>query len=288
MGNKEMTAKTSVAYGEIMRKTFQERFLAAVILLVVVFLSVQYLPDIGFFSVLQLVILVSLVEFYNLFRETEYPYYKILGIFIALMMSASFLFESVTLEMVLLCGLFMAAAFSLLFVRKFETLAPFASAMALTLVGPLYVNLTVNHVYLLRMERGAYYIYFLILVIVCGDSGAYFIGKFWGRHLLAPKVSPRKTWEGSLGGLVCAGLGAVFVQQVLITPMALWKAVLVAFLVHVVAQLSDLLESLFKRAAGKKDSSSVLGGHGGFLDRLDSFILAAPFFYYLLKVIRLS
>jgi len=152
----------------------------------------------------------------------------------------------------------------------------------------MYISLTINHVYLLRLESGAVYVYFLVIIIIFGDTAAYFVGKFWGKHPLAPKASPRKTWEGTFGGLVFAALGALFIQQVLIPDILLWKAVVVAVLVHIFAQIGDLLESLFKRSAGRKDSSHVLAGHGGFLDRVDSFVLAAPFFYFILKIIRLN
>ncbi|MGD2295921.1 MAG: phosphatidate cytidylyltransferase [Candidatus Aminicenantes bacterium] len=288
MRDKEITDKPSVPYSRIVKKTFQERFLAALILLVVVFLAVQFLSDILFFCVLQIILLVSLVEFYSLFDDTESPPYKILGLLIALLVSASFLLTAVSLGLALVCGLFFAASYSLLFLRKAKTLASFAVSMALTFMGPLLINFTVSHVFLLRQERGAFYIYFLIFIIICGDTAAYFIGKFWGSHQLAPKASPHKTWEGSLGGIAFAGVGGLCVQQFLIPDIVLWKAILVAFLVHFMAQIGDLLESLFKRSAGKKDSSSLLGGHGGFLDRVDSFVLAAPFFYYILKIFRLN
>jgi len=126
-------------------------------------------------------------------------------------------------------------------------------------------------------------IYFLLAVIFIGDTGAYLIGKAVGRHKLAPLASPRKTWEGSVGGILFACLGGIAAQQILLQDAVLWKAVVFAFVVHVVAQFSDPLESLFKRAAGVKDSSNLLPGHGGFFDRIDSLILAAPFFYYMLK-----
>ena len=277
-----------VSYWGIVKKTFKERFLVSVVLMGGLFLAIQYLPDIGFFCVLQILIIVSLLEFYNLFQGTKNPPYQILGLIMSLLISVSFLFETITLEMVLFSSLFLAAAYALVFLKRAETLAPFANAIALTLLGPLFVTFTLNYVYLLRLEKGAVYVYFLMIIIILGDTAAYFVGKFWGKHLLAPKASPRKTWEGTFGGFVFAGLGALFVQQVLIPDILLWKAVGVAVLVHIFAQIGDLLESLFKRAVGRKDSSNILAGHGGFLDRIDSFVLTAPFFYFILKIIRLN
>ena len=288
MRNREVRVKNSVPYGEIFRSTARERFLPALLLIAASVSAIQFLPGLGFFAVLQLVIFLSLLEFYNLYSDSENPPYKVLGILVALMISASFLFDVISLEIALLAGLFLAAVYPLLFFKKKDSLSPFASAMALTLLGPVYINLTVNHIYLLREDRGALFIFYLIIIIIFGDTGAYFVGKFWGKRRLAPKISPHKTWEGGAAGLVCAALGGVLVQAVFFPEMVLWKAGLIAILVHVVAQMSDLLESLFKRSAGKKDSSTILSGHGGFLDRVDSFILAAPFFYYILKIVRLD
>jgi phosphatidate cytidylyltransferase len=140
-----------------------------------------------------------------------------------------------------------------------------------------------NYFYLLRLEKGPFYIYFLFAVIFLGDTGAYLFGKLLGRHKMTPMASPNKTWEGSVGGLVFACLGAMAAQQVLLREIGILEAALSGFFVHAVAQLSDPLESLFKRAAGVKDSSNFLPGHGGFLDRIDSLILATPFFYYIIR-----
>lgn len=288
MKNETVRVKNSVPYWGIFRSTVRERFLPALLLIVTVVLAIQLLPGLGFFAVLQIVILLCLLEFYKLYDGSKRSPYKILGLLMAVPISASFVFEAVSLEIALLAVLFLAAVCPLLFLKKKETLFPFASAMALTLLGPVYIDFTVNHIYLLREERGTGFIYFLILIVVLGDTGAYFVGKFWGKRRLAPKTSPRKTWEGGAAGLACAALAAVLARFLFIPDMILWKAALIAVLVHAVAQTSDLLESLFKRSAGKKDSSSVLGGHGGFLDRIDSFILAAPFFYYILKIVRLG
>jgi phosphatidate cytidylyltransferase len=115
-----------------------------------------------------------------------------------------------------------------------------------------------------------------------------YVGKALGKHKLASLASPKKTVEGAIGGLITACLAGLLIQQLLLKEAVLWKALVFAFCIHLVAQISDPVESLFKRAAGVKDSSSLLAGHGGFLDRIDSLIFAAPLFYFLLKYIGLS
>ena len=260
--------------------SLRKRLPTALVLLVLFFLVVQFMPPTGYFVVLQILILVSLFEFYNLFRYRNLFPEKILGAVLALTISLSFYFEEISLEIVLFGCLFLVALYFVISFTTVEKLVHFPSSLALTFFGAVYLSFTLNYFYLLREEKGLFYVYFLLIVISCGDTGAYFFGKLFGRHKLVPIASPNKTWEGSFGGIVFAALGALVAQQLLMTGIVLWKAILTGVLVHAVAQISDPLESLFKRAVGVKDSSKALPGHGGFLDRVDSLILATPFFYY--------
>ncbi len=115
------------------------------------------------------------------------------------------------------------------------------------------------------------------LVIWGGDSGAYYVGTRFGRHRLAPVVSPKKSWEGAVGGTLLSFF-AIWVCRTVFFPELPWGLGLaVAALLAVLAPLGDLVESLFKRDAGVKDSSDAIPGHGGFLDRTDSLFFAAPF-----------
>lgn len=117
---------------------------------------------------------------------------------------------------------------------------------------------------------------FLLLLVVAADVGAYFVGRRYGRHKLAPRVSPGKTWEGVLGGLASAGvLAALGVWWFGMKPAAFLGLCLIVVLASI---LGDLTESLFKRHAGLKDSGNLLPGHGGLLDRVDSITAAAPVF----------
>jgi phosphatidate cytidylyltransferase len=119
----------------------------------------------------------------------------------------------------------------------------------------------------------------LLVIIWVGDTAAYYGGRAMGRHLLAPKVSPKKTIEGAIAGLVGSVIAGV--------AGAIWLHVPVSGLIWISAataiagQVGDLAESVLKRSAGVKDSSSIIPGHGGILDRLDSLFFAAPIFYWL-------
>jgi phosphatidate cytidylyltransferase len=260
-----------------------KRVATAVVLLPIAFVSIHYLPRFWFFCIVQIFILASLLEFYNLPRIKGLYLPKTIGVILALVISVSFLWEEFPLGLALFCCLFLIGVYFVLFTDKVEKLVQFPAAIALTFFGVFYLSFTLNHFNLLRDEKGPYYLYFLIAVVAMGDTGAFLFGRKFGRHKMTPLASPKKTWEGSFGGIVAACLTGILIQQLLIREAVLWKAVLLAFVIHAMAQISDPLESLFKRAAGVKDSSNLLPGHGGFFDRLDSLILALPFFYYLLR-----
>ena len=111
-----------------------------------------------------------------------------------------------------------------------------------------------------------------------GDTSAYFAGKAFGRHKLHPKVSPNKTWEGAIGGLVGSALGGWLLAVILKLPIETAPALAFAGIGGAIGQVGDLAESLVKRACGVKDSGALLPGHGGLLDRIDGLIFALPFF----------
>ncbi|NIP43791.1 MAG: hypothetical protein GWO41_16760 [candidate division Zixibacteria bacterium] len=130
---------------------------------------------------------------------------------------------------------------------------------------------------------GAFWIWFLFAVIFICDTAAYFIGKPFGRIKFSPTVSPNKTVEGFIAGLVFGSLMAYVFSLLAFQDIAKWKMVLLGFTIALVGQLADLMESLFKRRMGVKDSSNIIPGHGGVLDRFDSTLLALPALYFMLK-----
>lgn len=124
--------------------------------------------------------------------------------------------------------------------------------------------------------------YVLILVWIA-DIGAYFAGRAWGQAKLAPRVSPGKSWAGVWGGLAAVALYALIVTQVLVLPLGLGLTfIMVSLVVASISIVGDLNESMFKRVSGLKDSSNLLPGHGGILDRIDSLTAAVPVFAFLL------
>ena len=120
------------------------------------------------------------------------------------------------------------------------------------------------------------------------DSGAYYLGSHFGRHRLAPSVSPKKSWEGILGGAALAAFGVWFCRTVFFGTLPVATAAALFVAVSVLAPIGDLIESVFKRDAGVKDSSDLIPGHGGFLDRTDSLFFAAPFVLALFILLGVS
>jgi phosphatidate cytidylyltransferase len=150
------------------------------------------------------------------------------------------------------------------------------------LFGALYLGGLFGFLVVLRQQaNGIAATFFVLLVVWATDAGAYFAGRAWGRRALLPRVSPGKTWEGSLAGLVCGvGIGALLFAA---DGHLASSGALAGGVVSVAGQIGDLVESNFKRFVGAKDSGTVLPGHGGVLDRFDSALFALPAAYYLLK-----
>jgi phosphatidate cytidylyltransferase len=145
----------------------------------------------------------------------------------------------------------------------------------------LYVGGFLLHVPLLRaLEQGREWVLFLLLVTFATDTAAYFVGRSVGRTPLAPSISPSKTWEGSVGGMLGAVGMAVLANFVLGLNVLLIEALILGLLIGVVGQLGDLAESRIKRLGDVKDSGTIIPGHGGLLDRLDSIVLNVLVVYY--------
>jgi len=162
---------------------------------------------------------------------------------------------------------------------------------AWTIVGALYVGWMLSYWLNLRgLDDGRNWVYLAMLITFANDTGAYFIGRARGKHKLAPMISPAKTWEGAIGGLVSAILAAIIIALVLTLvshfTFKYWQIILLGFLVSLFAQLGDLVESLLKRNTGVKESGNLLPGHGGILDRFDSLIfVGAVVYYYVIWVV---
>lgn len=165
---------------------------------------------------------------------------------------------------------------------------PYIANVATTILGFVYCGYFPLHLLLLRDISSAQYhdglgfVVMMFTAILLTDVGCYYAGSRFGKHKLAPVVSPNKTIEGSMGGAICAILGAIVIGY-FIQGVVWYVSFFAGLFCTVFAQIGDLCESLLKRDAGVKDSGNSLPGHGGFLDRTDSFIFTIPVMYYFCK-----
>lgn len=149
-----------------------------------------------------------------------------------------------------------------------------------TLLGIIYVAGPLGFLLaIVMLERGRFLLFFIFFIIWSGDTGAYYVGKNFGKRLLAPKVSPGKTIEGSIGGIFGSLVGGLTAWFWFLEGISLTHCLIVIIICGIIGQFGDLAESIIKRSAGVKDSGSIIPGHGGILDRIDSLIFAGPVFY---------
>lgn len=174
---------------------------------------------------------------------------------------------------------------------------PYIANVATTILGFLIAWLPC-HICLIRdmgsdvslfgitFKQGLYFLVFIFFVILFTDIAAYFFGSRYGKHKLSPVISPKKSIEGAVAGGVCAVIAGLVIGKLI--GISLYHSFVLALITTVMAQLGDLSESLIKRDAGVKDSGHSLPGHGGFLDRADSYLFSIPVAYYYIKYFILS
>jgi len=146
----------------------------------------------------------------------------------------------------------------------------------------LYIPLLLGHfVWLRYLSDGQWWVFWLLMVIMAGDTGAFYAGRTWGKTKLYPEVSPGKTWAGVVGGMAAAMIAGLALGRWALPGISLKTLAWLALLLAVVGLLGDLFESMLKRQVQVKDTSGLLPGHGGMLDRLDSLLFAAPLVVYI-------
>ena len=154
-----------------------------------------------------------------------------------------------------------------------------AAQVTVLLLAQIFVVLPIFYLYRLR-EANLYFPIILVVTIWASDTGAYFIGKTFGKKRLAPRISPKKTYAGLFGALFGGAVLTLAFGKLL--GINLFESIVVGVMVGLLGQLGDIFESIVKRVYNVKDSSGLIPGHGGMLDRIDSFLFSAPFFYHYL------
>ena len=234
----------------------------------------------------------GLFEFYTLTKKLELKADASIAYLGAAALTVAFVFDAPAKAPDLLIATLAAFLVAVLATQTFRFQVNFFKMLAgvgVTIIGVLYVAFLggfliatrmgfENHPYLSTHLLGYFF-----LVIMGADSGAYFAGRALGKHKLVPKISPGKTWEGLIGGLVTAGAFGALATFWFFPELPYKWSVPLAMVMAAVSVLGDLTESAMKRGSDTKDAASILPGHGGLLDRLDSLLFNAPLLYYFAK-----
>ncbi len=236
-------------------------------------------------------------EFYRLGRAVNFSPATYLGLIFTLLFIISRNPDllsrlGTSLDPALISLFILVAALVLIFIwiilrrRKDGVIASWAWSVG----GIIYVGWLLGHVVALRgLADGSSWVFFILLATVASDTAAFFVGRAIGRHKLAPQISPNKTWEGAIAGVIGAVIFSLLfppaelfsaINPLYIHGLSYGEAILLGALVSIFGQMGDLAESLLKRKTGVKDSGNLLPGHGGILDRLDSIIFAGAVVYY--------
>jgi phosphatidate cytidylyltransferase len=264
------------------------RVLSGAVLLLFAMGIVWYAPALLFFTVAEVLLVVAFVEYVTLARESGVPVPAIPAGAAAVACCAAFGrlafggFPGAPIDIVLMSALVALGALTLTRWRGGRDALGLASA---SIFPSLYLGLPIGAMIAIRETRGREALLLLMLTVVVSDTAQYYSGRALGRRPLAERISPKKTIEGAIGGFACGGifLAIVGAWWLPVLPMLL-RAVL-GVTVVALGIAGDLFESMLKRSAGVKDSSKLIPGHGGVLDRIDALLFAAPVYYIVLKYV---
>lgn len=215
------------------------------------------------------------LEYFALMAQGGYQPYRVLGMAWLLLLVTS-AWQPDTLPLSLTITLGFIATFSL---ALFKTERPILN-WAITGIGALYIGTMLGQAIALRLlPNGLAWVFLTLAVTMLNDTFAYFVGIAAGKHKIWPRLSPKKSWEGTIGGWIAAGITGYVVVSLTPIPLSPWLGVAIGLVGGVLALLGDLTISMLKRQVGAKDSGKIMPGHGGMLDRLDSLLFVIPFIH---------
>jgi len=260
---------------------------------------------VGFIILATVLINVGVVEFYAMARNRGFSPHSIIGTLCSIGICLLAWLSNNPLSMMYALVAAVVIIFTLAMVRNCRDAM---INISVTLLGIIYVGWFASHLILLRQMSGvsettpfnlmgAGYVIILLVLLWLGDGGAFFAGIGWGKHKLIPSISPNKTIEGAIGGIILTVIGAAVLKElglllrsmgILFFPDFTYPVyLLLAVGIAITGQIGDLCESYLKRDAGLKDTGNLFPGHGGFLDRFDSLLISAPLYYYFLQFANL-
>lgn len=265
-----------------MKNNLTFRIFSAAVALVILFIAIYYGRETGIYILALFCVFRGSFEIARLFFQDHYPQFTkpfLVGLCLSVFTIITFEdFKSLSGILIVL-SFVLVAAVGILFHRMFnqtEDVLAFATKCMMGLIYTCYLPATI--VWMTQTNLGVEWFLCLLAVVFAGDIGAYVFGSIFGKTKIAPLLSPKKSLQGGLGGLLFSVLAAlVFSYFLPNTP--LFVLFFCGLFGGLLGQIGDFFESLVKRVAGVKDSGSIMPGHGGVLDRLDGVLLAAPLFY---------
>ncbi len=267
--------------------TFSNRALRIMVAVVAipVLLLAAYFGKAYFLSFVLLVAGLSFYEFVVMLKNREIEIPLLLGEFFVLFFVLNAYYKILNFEIsVILIPLFLT------FYELVKHEKSPVNNIGAGLFGVFYIGLFASALVNIReffneeiiYNRGGLLIISLFVSLWLCDSAAYFLGTAFGKHKIYPRVSPKKSWEGAISGFVFSVLGMIVMRELFIDFLSLTQALILGGIFGIVGQTGDFIESMIKRDAGVKDSSSLIPGHGGIFDRFDSLLYSAPFLYLFL------
>ncbi len=261
-----------------------KRILAAVVFLPVFWLIVKKLGSATYNALMFAGAMVALLELYRLAETRGRRCHRWLGAAMALLILSSFAIPGLDVRYALTLGV---VAIPLASLRRGGDWGAAFGDIAATFFSASFIGVLFGYLVGLRAvdpargdEAGSDLVFLLFFVVWSSDMAAYYIGSYRGRRPLAPRVSPKKTVEGAVGGIAGSLLAAFVAKVWFMHRLSVRDCLVLGVTLGVVGILGDLVESMLKRGAGVKDTSTLVPGHGGILDRVDSLLYAAPILYY--------
>ncbi|HOK60709.1 MAG: CDP-archaeol synthase [Tenuifilum sp.] len=263
------------------------------LLFVIVLVGAIYIGHITFFILFLAITTATMLEFYHLGLKAKLRPQSLLGVFIGMAFFIwSYFYSSGRIEQLTLYG-FVPLLVSIFVVELYRHQQKPMQNIALTLLGIFYIALPFSLMNFITINGSSYSMDYnpnillgILFLVWANDTGAYIVGVSMGKHKMIPRISPKKSWEGFVGGiattLLVAWVIAMFFDEV---SLKHWLAI--GLITTFMAVLGDLVESMFKRSIGVKDSGKFLPGHGGLLDRFDALLMVLPMVYVYLEVMMI-
>lgn len=263
------------------------------IIFVVTITGALVIGHVAFFIVFLGLMVATQYEFYKMTFKTHLRPQILLGLFIGIaLFSWSFLYSLGKVEQITIFG-FIPLLGGIFVVELYRNQHKPIQNIAVTMLGIIYIAVPLSLVNFIVINGSSTRIAYspnillgLLFLIWSNDTGAYLLGVSMGKHKLFPRISPKKTWEGFVGGLLLTMIVS-WVDAIIFPEVNLKHWFVIGFTTAIIGTFGDLVESMFKRSIGVKDSGKFLPSHGGFLDRFDAFLLVIPFIYAYLEVMIL-